>query len=149
MSAELVKARCITVAESVKGHHVAAELAGVVPSTWSDYCNLNKPDITIPLHRALRLVEATKVDRFSDLFDGLGDRETSGDPRLLGAGALEAIASAEVAMARAYADGTITEAEKRELLAIAQRLVERSQEFAACIAGIHTGSVPPRATPRG
>lgn len=146
MSAELVKAVCHQVAEDLKGHKVAAALAGVGPSTWADYVNFEKADTSIPLHRAIAIQKATKKDYFGHLFADEA-RPADGDPRVLGAGALQAIAEAEVSMARAYADGTITEAEKRELLAIAQRLVERAQDFAACIAGISTGQPPAAVRP--
>lgn len=142
MNAHLAKAVCHQVAEDLKGHKVAAELAGVAPSVWSDYCNFDKPDTTLPLHRAMAIHAKTKRDYFSRLFtvDDAAAAAVSADPRILGAGALEAIALAEVRMAQAYADGTITEAEKREMLALTQLLVERSCNLNKGVAAILTGA---------
>lgn len=144
MNAHLIKAICHQLAEELGSHKTVASLAGVAPSVWSDYCSFDKPDTTIPLHRAMAIQEKTgRRDFTRALVDADGEQDArSGDPRILGASALETIARAEVVMALAFADGNITEAEKRELLAIAQRLVERAHDFAACIAGISTTASP-------
>jgi hypothetical protein len=144
MNAHRIKAICNSIASSFGrgGHEVAAEYAGISPGVWSNYCNLDRPDCTIPMHRAVALEDNTGRRDFSRAF---AERVTdapagSGDARMLGSLALETIARAEVLMAQAFADNVITEHEKRELVATGQQLVERAQHFLAAITDLPTGA---------
>lgn len=147
MDSYLIKAICAQMAEEFGGQKVLATLAGVSEPVWSTYCNFNKPDTTPPFHRILMIEDATGRRDFTEAAVArLGDRaeDEAADLNVLSARALEAIARVEVQMTAALADGVLTEAEKRDIAAAAQLLVDRARRLASAVAATETGAVKSR-----
>jgi hypothetical protein len=147
MNAARIKAICHAWAERLGrgGHGELAHIAGRAPSVWSEYSSQEEAhaDKTPPAHILLKIEDTTGFRDFSRAVAARLDGEAQTDrrdPRIAGARALEAIARAELLMTEAYADGVITETEKRALLAEGQRLADRAQQFAAAIAALRPGA---------
>lgn len=128
-------------------HKAVAEKAGVSPSVWSDYCNYDKPDTTLPLHRMF-LVE-DKLGRL-DFTNAIAERvrepeAAAEDPRPAAAHALAALSTALTSTTEALSDNDLTEAEKRKMQENIAALAARVHDFGSSVAALPTGRVKLRA----
>ena len=141
----LAKSACRDLADSLPGgHKVAAAMAGVAPSVWSDYCSLTKPECSIPLHRAMRLQERTGRRDFSDLLSSAtADTTTEATPRAAACSALQTMAAAFAKIEAAYADDVLTPREQQECLAELATLQARVATLQSSLAHARIGSVTP------
>lgn len=140
----LVKSACRDLAEQTRGgHKVAAHLAGVAPSVWSDYCSLGAPNCTIPLHRAMRLQERTGRRDFTDLMaaEPVEVAANADHPRKAACDALQTMASAIANIEAAYADGELTAREQQSCLAQLASLAARVSALQSGMAHARIGRV--------
>lgn len=148
MNAHQIKAICHELAD-LFGHKKMAEAAGVCASVWSDYCNYDKPDTTIPAHRMFAIEDRLKRRDFTKAIAERASEDQAGaeDPRPMAARALAALSETMTTLTGALADENVTELEKRRMLGDVAALGARVHELGASVAALPTGAVRLRATP--
>ncbi len=129
-SKELVKLACQKLGED-KRTKVAAQSAGVSEGRWSHYSSLDHMDKHLPLWRALLIQQRTGRRDFSDLFEHVTpDSEPSRvDPRRIAGNALTLLAALTNGLNEALEDDDLTEAERRELMPLADRLCDTGAQL--------------------
>lgn len=142
MTPEQIKAICHELGDTFT-HKRMAELAGVPASTWSDYCNYEKPDTTISLGRMFCLQR--KLGR-RDFTAAIIEHDRSeatdvADPRRPAAQVVHAIGDALLNLTLMLEDETITGHEKREAMEKVAHLSGRVAELSASVASLPTGRV--------
>lgn len=146
MTPEQIKAICHELGDTFT-HKKMAETAGVNAGTWSDYCNYEKPDVTIPLGRMFAIERKLGRRDFTAAIiehDRGGNAEAA-DPRRPAAQVAQAIGDALVDLTDMLADETITPAEKREAMEKIAHLSARVAALSASVASLPTGRVKLRA----
>lgn len=122
---ELVKVACQKLGED-KRAKVAAALADVSESVWSHYGSLGHMNRHLPLWRALLIQQRSGRTDFSRLFDQVtpGAQVDLTDPRRIAGNALTLLAALTTGLNEALEDDELSEAERRELMPIADRLCD-------------------------
>lgn len=146
MTPEQIKAICHELGDTFS-HKKMAELAGVPASTWSDYCNYEKPDVTISLGRMFCLQRKLGRRDFTQAIiehDRAGAAEAA-DPRRPAAQVAQAIGDALVQLTLMLEDDAITGAEKREALEKIAHLSSRVAALNDSVSALPTGRVALRA----
>ena len=140
MNASRLKALCHQLGDEF-GHAQCARWAGVSPSVWSDYCNYQKPDTTIPGHRMFLWEGAAKRRDFSRLFaDNLNaDAVDAADPRKSASDALTALAKTISNLQLALADDELTLGERNGLLEDVADLSLKTHDIGVSIASLPVG----------
>lgn len=148
MNSHQIKAICHELAD-LFGHKKVAEAAGVGPSVWSDYCNYEKPDTTLPLHRMFAIEDRLKRRDFTKAIAERAEQgeTTAEDPRPVAARALAAFSEAMTNLTEALADDNVTPAERRVMLGDVAALSARVHELSTSIASLPIGAVRLQAVP--
>lgn len=142
MNAHRLKALCKQLGRDF-GHAQCAEWAGVAPSVWSDYCNYDKPDTTIPGHRMFMWQDRAERHDFSRLFAACMDVDetTCRDPRVTASEALTTMADAIQRLSVSLSDGEWTENERRTALQSIAELTNKVHTLGVEVSAMPTGKL--------
>lgn len=146
MTPDQIKAICNELSDKFSNKRMA-ECADVSASTWSDYCNYDKPDITLPLGRMYAIQRKLGRRDFTAAIiedDKAGSVEAT-DPRLPAAHVMKALGDTALKLAEMLDDENITAAEKREALEHVARVSAKLNELSASVTALPTGRVRLRA----
>lgn len=142
MNAHRLKALCKQLGRDF-GHAQCAEWAGVAPSVWSDYCNYDKPDTTIPGHRMFLWQDKAERQDFSLLFAACvqADEPVCRDPRVTASDALTTLAEAIQGLSVSLSDGVWSETERRAALGIIAELTNKVHALGVEVSAMPTGKL--------
>ena len=129
---ELVKLACQKISED-KRAKVAASFAGVSESVWSHYGGLDHMNKNLPMWRALLIQQRSGRSDFSRLLDQVTSTGATDDmdPRRIAGSALTLLAALTTGLNEALDDDELTEAERRQLMPIADRLCDEGARLKA------------------